>query len=715
MDMDEKEHVHDDDYATSSDQAGGGTEQDQVALEEENERLRQRVFEQNSQLQQFQHLQVSLEQALQMVTTLAQDFQRLQANLAEAGITPLVDYEDTSGGGGGGGGAFVDNITVDKEQRINQLLYNGTKMWAYFPKGKKKRLLLYMRNDEIIVGGTTEQDGVFKFPLKDISDIYMGKGQASPGFSTPYAASLDPNLCFTIMATRPERKKIVFDLVAPDQQTREDWLLGLRRALTQMGKTLSIAEAPIANAAAVQAQPAPSTPHRKAMPKRTTGAPMAKRNGATTPGRAPAGAKKAATGVRAGSRGSPNQNGGGPRSTSNKSKESSSSRSSSRRTGSGRGASGTRGSSTPGFMKSTKVSGAKSVSRVPPNGPTGLPTNGISSTDISLQYPCSRIDIPPNPPGDTRRRISISFSVFTIWAEIAPPFRSKVAHNDNLRQSLRTWEQEKGDSNPRPDMTQQVLWAILDSIYDHIEGISELVLEYMDLSAPGNVRVLTVTHTDTIDEGKVLRPPWHARTIALIQHEIEVREALSANTLMHARGLHSTIIFQEIVKSTRFKKSSRHHFCVLLYRPEVAIYEGLSTSLCVPLPTPRPRKGWYLLLDPQWTHGRANLVSTTERKILGGSIGQVSSEYRRIRVQRRTYESRPQGYDYQTDFQWIQQGLWRFGMITHIAHDPGYVPTDPTENHPTFWVTFYTRKGATRCCQARRPGSSSTGGSARRL
>eukprot|EP00808_Paulinella_micropora_P000933 g76870.t1 len=39
-------------------------------------------------------------------------------------------------------------------------------------------------------------------------------------------------------------------------------------------------------------------------------------------------------------------------------------------------------------------------------------------------------------------------------------------------------------------------------------------------------------------------------------------------------------------------------------------------------------------------------------------------------------------------------------MITHIAHDPGYVPTDPTENHPTFWVTFYTRKGATRCCQA---------------
>eukprot|EP00808_Paulinella_micropora_P000934 g76871.t1 len=174
----------------------------------------------------------------------------------------------------------------------------------------------------------------------------------------------------------------------------------------------------------------------------------------------------------------------------------------------------------------------------------------------------------PNPPGETRRRLSISFRVFTTWAEIPPPFRSKVAHNDNLRQSLRTWEQEKGDSNPRPDI---VLWAILDSIYDHIEGISELVLEYLDLSAPANVRILTVTQTDTIDEGKALRPPWHPRTIALIQHDKEV-----------TRGLHSTVIFQEIVKSTRFKKSSRHHFCVLLYRPEVPNYEDLSTSLCVP-------------------------------------------------------------------------------------------------------------------------------------
>eukprot|EP00808_Paulinella_micropora_P018699 g7186.t1 len=42
------------------------------------------------------------------------------------------------------------------------------------------------------------------------------------------------------------------------------------------------------------------------------------------------------------------------------------------------------------------------------------------------------------------------------------------------------------------------------------------------------------------------------------------------------------MIFQEIVQSTRFKQSDRHHFCVLLYRPEVPIHADLSTSMVCP-------------------------------------------------------------------------------------------------------------------------------------
>eukprot|EP00808_Paulinella_micropora_P010062 g37631.t1 len=269
-------------------------------------------------------------------------------------------------------------------------------------------------------------------------------------------------------------------------------------------------------------------------------------------------------------------------------------------------------------------------------------------------------------------------------------------------------------------------------------GIIDLTLEYIGLHTPQNGRILTVTQTDHIDEGKPLTPPWHPRTIALIQRDEEVRQAIMTNTLMHLRGTHSTMIFQEIVQSTRFKQSDRHHFCVLLYRPEVPIHADLSTSMICPpdskwaaptailfnqakirqqvltttkdcmflgpstrsaaqqaanlrlfhrtqareeCPGTYPRyhiasiktvqQGWFLLIDPQWTNGFLDHVSAMERKILGGSIDQVAPEYRR--------------------------GFWHCGMITQIAHYPEYRPEDPSDDCPTYWVTFYSRKGAVRC------------------
>eukprot|EP00808_Paulinella_micropora_P019758 g74576.t1 len=36
-------------------------------------------------------------------------------------------------------------------------------------------------------------------------------------------------------------------------------------------------------------------------------------------------------------------------------------------------------------------------------------------------------------------------------------------------------------------------------------------------------------------------------------------------------------------------------------------------------------------------------------------------------------------------------------MITQIAHYPEYRPEDPSDDYPTYWVTFYSRKGAVRC------------------
>eukprot|EP00808_Paulinella_micropora_P022178 g7284.t1 len=77
-----------------------------------------------------------------------------------------------------------------------------------------------------------------------------------------------------------------------------------------------------------------------------------------------------------------------------------------------------------------------------------------------------------------------------------------------------------------------------------------------------------------------------------------------------------------------------------------------------------------------------------ERKILGGSIDQVAPEYRRVVAQRRTPDRPPIGFDYRGDFQWLNQGLPTY---------PEYRPEDPSDDYPTYWVTFYSRKGAVRC------------------
>eukprot|EP00808_Paulinella_micropora_P002949 g14696.t1 len=277
-------------------------------------------------------------------------------------------------------------------------------------------------------------------------------------------------------------------------------------------------------------------------------------------------------------------------------------------------------------------------------------------------------------------------------------------------------------------------------------GIIDLTLEYIGLHTPQNGRILTVTQTDHIDEGKPLTPPWHPRTIALIQRDEEVRQAIMTNTLMHLRGIHSTMIFQEIVQSTRFKQSDRHHFCVLLYRPEVPIHADLSTSMICPrtqngqlrlpysstkqrsanksLPRRKTACSGDQVRDRQhnkpptcasFTGPRPGrnvqghtLDTTSHRSRLPdkdgyssstprGSIDQVAPEYRRVVFQRRTPDRPPIGFDYRGDFQWLNQGFWHCGMITQIAHYPEYRPEDPSDDYPTYWVTFYSRKGAVRC------------------
>eukprot|EP00808_Paulinella_micropora_P004365 g41000.t1 len=198
------------------------------------------------------------------------------------------------------------------------------------------------------------------------------------------------------------------------------------------------------------------------------------------------------------------------------------------------------------------------------------------------RFQLHKVSMPPNRPNDPTRRISISFRVFTTWAEIPPPLRPRIAQgNTNLQQTLAAWKAKNQADEPQSDSTGYGIEPLLAARFHDIQGIINLTLEYIGLHTPQNGRILTVTQTDHIDEGKPLTPPWDPRTIALIQRD-EVRQAILTNTLMHLRGIHSTMIFQEIVQSTRFKQSDRHSFCVLLYRPEVPIHADLSTSMICP-------------------------------------------------------------------------------------------------------------------------------------
>eukprot|EP00808_Paulinella_micropora_P001902 g15403.t1 len=199
------------------------------------------------------------------------------------------------------------------------------------------------------------------------------------------------------------------------------------------------------------------------------------------------------------------------------------------------------------------------------------------------RFQLHKVSMPPNRPNDPTRRISISFRVFTTWAEIPPPLRPRIAQgNTNLQQTLAAWKAKNQADEPQSDSTGYGIEPLLAARFHDIQGIIDLTVEYIGLHTPQNGRILTVTQTDHIDEGKPLTPPWHPRTIALIQRDEEVRQAIMTNTLMHFRGIHSTMIFQEIVQSTRLKQSDRHHFCVLLYRPEVPIHADLSTSMICP-------------------------------------------------------------------------------------------------------------------------------------
>eukprot|EP00808_Paulinella_micropora_P024011 g32113.t1 len=199
------------------------------------------------------------------------------------------------------------------------------------------------------------------------------------------------------------------------------------------------------------------------------------------------------------------------------------------------------------------------------------------------RFQLHKVSMPPNRPNDPTRRISISFRVFTTWAEIPPPLRPRIAQgNTNLQQTLAAWKAKNQADEPQSNSTGYGIEPLLAARFHDIQGIIDLTLEYIGLHTPQNGRILTVTQTDHIDEGKPLTPPWHPRTIALIQRDEEVRQVIMTNTLMHLRGIHSTMIFQEIVQSTRFKQSDRHHFCVLLYRPEVPIHADLSTSMICP-------------------------------------------------------------------------------------------------------------------------------------
>jgi len=82
-----------------------------------------------------------------------------------------------------------------------------------------------------------------QLPLKNICDIYVGKGPSSAGFSTELAARLNPDCCFTLVGEK-ESKKYVLDLCGPSAQITKDWLEGLRRGLYRSGKKLAVVDEP---------------------------------------------------------------------------------------------------------------------------------------------------------------------------------------------------------------------------------------------------------------------------------------------------------------------------------------------------------------------------------------------------------------------------------------------------------------------------------------
>eukprot|EP00808_Paulinella_micropora_P023546 g50675.t1 len=105
--------------------------------------------------------------------------------------------------------------------------------------------------------------------------------------------------------------------------------------------------------------------------------------------------------------------------------------------------------------------------------------------------------------------------VFTTWAEIPPPLRPRIAQgNTNLQQTLAAWKAKNQADEPQSDSTGYGIEPLLAARFHDIQGIIDLTLEYIGLHTPQNGRILTVTQTDHIDEGKPLTPPWHPRTIA---------------------------------------------------------------------------------------------------------------------------------------------------------------------------------------------------------
>eukprot|EP00808_Paulinella_micropora_P023547 g50676.t1 len=94
------------------------------------------------------------------------------------------------------------------------------------------------------------------------------------------------------------------------------------------------------------------------------------------------------------------------------------------------------------------------------------------------------------------------------------------------------------------------------------------------------------------------------------------------------------MIFQEIV---RFKQSDRHHFCVLLYRPEVPIHADLSTSMICP-----PDSKWAAptaILFNQAKIRQQVLTTTKDGMFWGPSTRSAAQQAANLRLFHRTQAS----------------------------------------------------------------------------